>query len=67
MYKPKFFNDEIDLLLDALLTLKTKDELIRFLEDVCTIKEISDMGQRFTVANLLSEKIPYQQIHPQPK
>jgi TrpR-related protein YerC/YecD len=62
MYQPKFFNPEIDLLLDALLTLKSKDELMRFLEDVCTIKEITDMGQRFTVAKLLSEKIPYHTI-----
>ena len=62
MYKPKFYNDEIDLLLDALLTLENKDELMRFLEDVCTIKEISDMGQRFTVAKKLANKTPYQQI-----
>lgn len=62
MYKPKFFNKDIDLLLDALLTLKTKDDIMKFLEDVCTIKEISDMGQRFAVAKLLSEKMPYQQI-----
>lgn len=62
MYQPKFFNKDIDLLLDALLTLKNKDEIMRFLEDVCTIKEISDMGQRFTVAKLLHEKIPYHTI-----
>lgn len=62
MYKPKFYNDDIDLLLDALLTLENKDELIRFLEDVCTIKEITDMGQRFSVAKLLNDKVPYQQI-----
>lgn len=62
MYQPKFYNKEIDLLLDALLTLKDKDEIMRFLEDVCTIKEISDMGQRFTVAKLLHEKVSYHQI-----
>ncbi len=62
MYKPKFFNKEIDLLLEVLLQLKTKDELMHFLEDVCTIKEITDMGQRLTVAKLLHEKMPYQQI-----
>ena len=62
MYQPKFYNKDIDLLLEALLTLKSKDEMMRFLEDVCTIKEISDMGQRFQVAKLLNEKIPYHQI-----
>ena len=62
MYQPKFYNKDIDLLLDALLTLKDKDEMMRFLEDVCTIKEITDMGQRFTVAKLLHEKVPYHQI-----
>jgi len=62
MYQPKFYNPEIDLLLEAFLTLKTKEEMMRFLEDVCTIKEITDMGQRFTVAKLLHEKIPYHTI-----
>ena len=62
MYQPKFYNQDIDHLLDALLTLKDKDEMMRFLEDVCTIKEITDMGQRFTVAKLLHEKVPYHQI-----
>jgi TrpR-related protein YerC/YecD len=62
MYQPKFFKKDIDLLLDALVTLKDKDEIMRFLEDVCTIKEISDMGQRFTVAKLLHEKVPYHTI-----
>ena len=62
MYQPNFYNDQIDLLLEGLLTLKTKEEFMRFLEDVGTIKEISDMGQRFTVAKLLHEKIPYHQI-----
>jgi TrpR-related protein YerC/YecD len=62
MYKPNFFNDDIDLLLEALLTLKNKDEMMRFLEDICTIKEISDMGQRLKVAKMLSEKVPYHQI-----
>ena len=62
MYKPKFYNQDIDQLIDALLTLKDKDEVMRFLEDVCTIKEIMDMGQRFTVAKMLYEHIPYQSI-----
>jgi TrpR-related protein YerC/YecD len=35
---------------------------MRFLEDVCTIKEIQDMGQRFLVVKKLFEKEPYHQI-----
>lgn len=62
MYKPNFYNADIDLLIDAILTLKNKDEIMRFLEDVCTIKEIQDMGQRFVVAKKLYEKEPYHQI-----
>ena len=65
MYQPKFFNEEIDLLLEAFLSLKSKDEMMRFLEDVCTIKEISDMGQRLSVAKLLDQKVSYQQISDQ--
>lgn len=62
MYKPNFYNDDIKLLLEALITLKNEDEMMRFLEDVCTIKEIQDMGQRFLVAKKLYEKEPYHQI-----
>lgn len=53
-----------DALIDALLTLKTKDEVRRFLYDVCTPKEIADLADRWWVARLLEEgKLSYREIH----
>lgn len=51
-----------DLLFDALLTLKTREEMYAFFCDACTPKEISAMAQRFAVAKLLSEKKVYNEI-----
>ena len=46
----------------ALLTLKTEEECIAFLEDICTIKEIQDISQRLVVAKMLNEGEKYQNI-----
>ncbi len=62
MYKSRFANEEIDHLYEAILKLETLEECHRFFEDLCTIKEINDMAQRLTVAKMLVEKIPYQEI-----
>ena len=61
-YKPKFANEDMELLFDAVLSLENKDECYRFFEDLCTIKEIQDMAQRLKVAHLLDQKTPYHQI-----
>lgn len=37
----------------ALLTLKSEDEMRRFLIDLCTPGEIKDFGERFFIARLL--------------
>ena len=46
----------------ALLSLKTKEECLAFLEDICTIKEIQDISQRLEVACMLSQGISYTTI-----
>ncbi|MGE4320538.1 MAG: YerC/YecD family TrpR-related protein [Acholeplasmataceae bacterium] len=61
-YKSKFSNKEIDTLFEAILSLESIDDCYRFFEDVCTIKEIQDMSQRFEVAEMLFNKEPYQII-----
>lgn len=48
-----------DCLFEAILTLKTVDECYKFFEDVCTIKEIQDLSQRFEVARALEENKSY--------
>ena len=49
-------------LFHALTKLKTEEEFRAFFEDVCTIKEIVDMAQRFDTALLLDKGCNYQQI-----
>ena len=55
-------NRETDLLCEAILKLKTIEEVYAFLDDVCTIKEVQDVAQRLKVATLLQEGISYLQI-----
>lgn len=43
-------SESTERLIEAILTLKTPDELRAFLNDVCTIKELQDLAQRFDVA-----------------
>ncbi len=55
-------NETIDGLFEAILSLKDKEECYLFFEDVCTIKELQDMSQRYRVANLLTDKKNYNTI-----
>ncbi|AZL15288.1 YerC/YecD family TrpR-related protein [Rickettsiales endosymbiont of Stachyamoeba lipophora] len=53
-------------LYQALLTLKTPQEVKKFFKDLCTPKEIKDMSERFNIAKVLnSTNLSYQQIHAQ--
>lgn len=58
----KMQNASTDRLFKAILNLKTIDECYDFFEDVCTIKEISDMTQRLDTAMLLYDGMSYQKI-----
>lgn len=46
-------NSEQSALFKAILLLKTEEEAAAFFDDLCTIREIQDMSQRFEVAELL--------------
>ncbi len=59
---PKIHTEEVDHLFDAVLTLKDKEECYKFFEDVCTIKELLAMAQRYEVALLLEKKMTYLDI-----
>jgi len=51
-------------LIDALLSLKNADEARRFLHDICTPKEITDLADRWWVARILDEGgHSYRDIH----
>lgn len=46
----------------ALLTLKTQEECLAFLEDICTINELDSLSQRLEVAKLLKDEMTYTDI-----
>ncbi len=52
----------MDQLCDAFLSMKNREEMYSFLEDLCTVKEIAAMAQRFEVATLLQDGETYQKI-----
>lgn len=55
-------NESIDNLFNTIKKLNTVEECYNFFEDLCTIKEIQDMAQRFDTALLLDKGESYQVI-----
>ena len=51
-----------DRLFRALLSLSTVEECYALFEDLCTIREVRDLSQRFEVAEMLAEGRSYQEI-----
>ncbi len=49
-------------LADAILTLRSRSELERFLRDLCTVSELEAMAHRWEVARLLDRGLPYLQV-----
>ena len=60
--KNPYGHPEVRMLCKAFLALETEEECLHFLEDLMTIREIQDMTQRLSVAQLLREKKGYNQI-----
>ena len=54
-------NQTTDALFDAILSLRTREECYNFFEDLCTVKEISDMAQRLDQHGYHQ---PHQPLHP---
>lgn len=55
-------NESFEILCEALTLLDKKEDVKLFLEDLCTIKEIQDMAQRFNTAILLEKGVNYNTI-----
>lgn len=51
-----------DPLFEAILKLRTAEECHAFFEDLCTIKEIQDLAQRYAVATMLRSGKNYQEV-----
>lgn len=57
-----FDNQNTKYLYTALAALETPEEAAAFLQDVCTIAELTEMANRISVAKMLCEGMTYQQI-----
>lgn len=55
-------NQETQALFEAVLSLNTVDEASLFFRDLCTIKELNDMSQRWAVARQLEQGLSYREI-----
>ena len=49
-------------LADAVTTLRTRDEVMRFLRDLCTLPELEALAHRWQTVLLLDEGVPYVEI-----
>lgn len=58
----KYEDKSTDILFEIIASINTKEECRDFFEDLCTIKELKDMNQRFETAVLLSKGQNYQEI-----
>ncbi len=52
----------LDDLADALQTMRTRDELKRFLRDLCTLSELEALAHRWQTARLVDQGVPYHEI-----
>ena len=53
---------ELKDLSEAILALESRDEVERFLRDLCTVAELEAMGHRWAVARLLDRGLPYLEV-----
>ena len=58
----KIRNEQTDALCKAFASLKTVEECYKFLDDLCTLSEVTEMGKRLSAARMLREGITYNEI-----
>ena len=58
----KNHNEQAQDLYKAILSLKSIEECSNLFDDLCTIKEIQDLTQRFAVAKMLRDGANYQEV-----
>lgn len=52
----------LDALADAVISLRTRDEVRRFLRDLCTLPELEALAHRWQTVQLLEQNVPYLEI-----
>lgn len=66
-YDSRIKSAQADALFEAILLLENQEECYRFFEDLCTIKEVQAIAQRFQVAKLLKSNKTYNEIEAETK
>lgn len=56
------FNQKTNSLFKAIVSLKTVKEAERFFRDLCTIEEIREMSERWQIARLVNQGLPYRDV-----
>lgn len=54
--------EAVDLMFDAMSTLKSREDYYAFFEDLCTVKEVLSMAQRVEVAHQLEHGKTYIEV-----
>lgn len=63
MKKAQILNPKkLDSLYEGVLLLKNVKECRAFFRDLCTLGELQEMSERFEVARLIDEGVPYREI-----
>lgn len=58
----KFSTPQTKRLFKAILKLANLEECERFFRDLCTLKELKDLSQRWEIVLMLKNEIPYREI-----
>ncbi len=53
---------DVEALFNAILNLESPEETERFFRDLCTLNELRDMSQRWSVARMLESGLHYAEI-----
>src|SRR2546427_2318127 len=62
MARPRWRTPLTDQLFQAVLELRTVEECERLFEDLCTIKEITELSHRLEIARLLNQGAKYEEV-----
>ena len=62
MFSSRLKSEQADNLARAILALNTEEDCYKLFEDLFTIREIQDLGQRLEVARLLQANSTYTEI-----
>jgi TrpR-related protein YerC/YecD len=62
MPRPRWRTPLTDQLFEAMLQLRSVEECEQFFEDLCTIKEVTDLSHRLEIARLLHAGAKYDEV-----